>query len=90
MSQRQLMYINGKYCCGNSDRWIQVFDPSTEQPIAEVPDGKDDDVSRAVAAARHAFDESGWRNTSAQERGRLLFAIANIIRQNSRERCCIR
>jgi len=85
MSQRQLMYINGKYCCGNSDRWIQVFDPSTEQPIAEVPDGKDDDVSRAVAAARHAFDESGWRNTSAQERGRLLFAIANIIRQNSQE-----
>jgi betaine-aldehyde dehydrogenase len=49
--------------------------------IAEVPDGNPADVDRAAKAARAAFDSGPWAQTTAQDRGRLLFKLADRIRQ---------
>jgi len=80
---RYQMYINGEFVDSSSKAWLPVDDPSTEQVIAEVPDGNATDVDRAVSAARSAFDSGGWPQTTAQERGRLLFRLAEKIRQES-------
>jgi len=77
------MYINGQFVEGNSRKWFPVYDPSTEQVIAEVPDSEATDVDRAVKAARAAFDTGPWSQITAQERGRLLFRLAARIRQDS-------
>jgi betaine-aldehyde dehydrogenase len=74
------MYVSGQWTEGASNAWIPVYDPSTEEVIAEVPDASAADVDTAVAAARHAFDEGGWAQTTAQERGRILFRIAEKLR----------
>jgi len=76
---RQPMYINGEWSESGGE-WIPVYDPSTEQEIAQVPDAGFAEVDRAVEAARHAFDEGGWPQTTAQDRGRILFRIAERIR----------
>jgi betaine-aldehyde dehydrogenase len=60
-----------------------VYDPSTEEIIGEVPDSTAADVARAVLAARAAFDSGAWPQTTAQERGRLLFRLAELIRKQS-------
>ncbi len=77
------MYVNGKWVDSKSGKTFPVYDPSTEEVIAYVPDAGPDDVDRAVQAARAAFDEGPWRSTTAQERGRLLFKLAEKIRQNT-------
>ncbi|MGH9580685.1 MAG: aldehyde dehydrogenase family protein, partial [Terriglobales bacterium] len=63
--------------------WFPVYDPSTEQVIAEIPDSDARDVERAVAAARAAFDSGPWPAATAQERGRILLRLAERVRRES-------
>jgi betaine-aldehyde dehydrogenase len=76
------MYINGEWVDSKSSKTFPVYDPSTEEVIAQVPDGNSEDVNRAVAAAKAAFEDGSWGQTTAQERGRVLFRLADKVRQN--------
>jgi betaine-aldehyde dehydrogenase len=76
------MYINGEWVTSKSAKTFPVYDPASEEIIAQVPDANADDVNRAVAAAKQAFEEGTWATTTAQERGRVLFRLADKIRQN--------
>ncbi len=76
------MFINGEWVASKSAKTFPVYDPSTEEAIAQVPDANADDVNRAVAAAKAAFEEGPWGTTTAQERGRVLFRLAERVRQN--------
>ena len=77
------MYLNGEWVESKSGKTFPVYDPSSEEVIAQVPDANAEDVDRAVTAARAAFDEGAWPLTTAQERGRILFRLANKIRENA-------
>ncbi len=76
-------YINGEWVESKSNKTFPVYDPATEEIIAQVPDGNADDVNRAVAAAKSAFEDGPWGSTTAQERGRVLFRLADKIRHNA-------
>jgi len=76
-------YINGQWVAAASGETLPVYDPSTEEVIAQVSSAGPADVDRAVSAARAAFDSGPWPGTSAQDRGRILFKLADKIRQNS-------
>ena len=82
-TQTYQMYLNGKWVASNSGKTFPVYDPSTEEVIAEVPDSNAKDVDRAVAAARDAFENGPWAGSTAQERGRVLFKLADAVRQNA-------
>ena len=73
------MLIGGKWQDSTGGKLLDVLDPSTEEVIARVPDANAADVDRAVAAAEEAFRE--WRNSTAQERGRILFRLAEKVRK---------
>ncbi len=77
---REEIFINGEFVQNTSGNWIPVYDPSTEEVIAEIPDATTAEVDSAIDAARYAFDEGGWPQTTAQERGRILFRLAEKIR----------
>jgi betaine-aldehyde dehydrogenase len=81
--KRYKLFINGEFVEGHRGAFLPVYDPSTESVIAEVPDGDESDVNRAVAAARSAFDSGPWAQTTAQERGRILFRLAERIRKET-------
>src|SRR4030081_614333 len=76
------MFIDGERVASNANKTFPVYDPSTEEVIAQVPDANAEDVNRAVAAAKAAFEEGPWATTTAQERGRVLFRLADKVRQN--------
>src|SRR5579884_2591156 len=76
-------YINGKWESSASGKTFPVYDPSTEEVIAQVAASEAADVDRAVKAARAAFDSGPWAQTTAQDRGRILFKLAEKIRQNA-------
>jgi aldehyde dehydrogenase (NAD+) len=71
------VYIDGEWISSTSDEMIDVFNPSTEEPIARVVAGSAEDVDRAVRAARRAF--AGWSMRSADERCKLLAAAHAAI-----------
>ncbi len=74
------LYINGEWVPSTGTSWLEVIDPSTTETFARVPDASREDVDRAVAAARQAFDEGAWKDATAQDRGRILFKLAEIVR----------
>jgi acyl-CoA reductase-like NAD-dependent aldehyde dehydrogenase len=76
------MFINGEWVASKSAKTFPVYDPSLEEIIAQVADANAEDVNRAVAAAKTAFEDGPWATTTAQERGRVLFRLADKIRQN--------
>ena len=59
------MFINGEWVASKSAKTFPVYDPSTEEVIAHVPDASSEDVNRAVAAAKAAFEEGPWATTTA-------------------------
>jgi betaine-aldehyde dehydrogenase len=84
-----LLYIDGQFVPSDGQRTLDVIDPSTTETIARVPDASAADVARAIAAARRAFDEGPWKTATAQDRGRVLFKLAEIVRQRADELAAI-
>ena len=76
-------YMNGQWAASVSGETFPVYDPSTEEVIAQVASSNAADVDKAVKAARAAFDSGPWLSTTAQDRGRILFKLAEKIRQNT-------
>jgi len=76
-------YVNGQWVKSSSGDMFPVYDPSTEEVIAQVRSAGAADIDQAVKAARAAFDSGPWPQTSAAERGRLLYKLAEKIRQNA-------
>ena len=74
---KQAMLIDGQWVPSLEDEWIAVENPATRQAFALVPRARSADVDRAVTAAGTAF--SRWKKTSAAERGRLLYRIADAM-----------
>lgn len=76
-------YIDGKWVGSISGETLPVYDPSTEAEIARVASSGPADIDLAVRAARAAFDSGPWAASTAQDRGRILFKLAEKVRQNS-------
>jgi betaine-aldehyde dehydrogenase len=76
-------YVNGEWVSNSTGETFPVYDPSTEEVIAHVASSTAADVDKAVKAARAAFDGGPWAQTTAVDRGRILFKLAEKIRQHT-------
>ena len=81
---RKLM-INGQWVDAKSGKTFDVFNPASDQVIAQAAQGEAADVDLAVAAARKAFDEGPWSKLTASERSRLIWKIGDLIEDNADE-----
>jgi aldehyde dehydrogenase (NAD+) len=87
---RDLVELRERYGIFVGGEWLEptetyeTIDPSSEEALAEVGQATREEVDRAVAAAREAFDD-GWSATSPAERAKYLFRIARILQERSRE-----
>ncbi|KAJ0755097.1 putative aldehyde dehydrogenase (NAD(+)) [Helianthus annuus] len=73
------LLINGKFVDSASGKTFPTLDPRTGQVIANVAEGDAEDINRAVAAARKAFDEGPWPKMTAHERSRVLLRFADLV-----------
>jgi betaine-aldehyde dehydrogenase len=83
--QPHRLYINGEFVAPRASAVLDVIDPSTSEVIAQCPDAGADDVDRAVRAARAAFDDGPWKEATAQDRGRVLLKLAELVRARAGE-----
>src|SRR6185437_15720399 len=78
-------YINGRYADSTSLTRIEVHNPASGEPLTDVPDGAQEDVDRAVSAARTSFENQSWRGKNASEKERILLRIADLMEQHKEE-----
>lgn len=78
--QTYAMHIDGEEV--RSSQTFDVMNPASGEVLARVAEGGAAEVERAVQAARRAFD-GGWRDVTAQERGRILFRLAEVVRREA-------
>jgi len=74
------LLIDGQFVAGAAGNAFTVISPTTGQAYAGVARAGPEDLDRASAAARRAFDEGPWPRLAPFERGRVLQAIADRIR----------
>src|SRR5262245_24605190 len=72
--------IDGKFIASAAGNSFTVISPITGEAYAKVASAGPEDLDRAAAAARRAFDEGPWPRLAPFERGRVLRAIADRIR----------
>jgi aldehyde dehydrogenase (NAD+) len=82
---RDKLFVDATWVASSGTDVITVISPVTEEPFGAVPDATCDDIDRAVAAARKAFDEGPWPRLSVDERADKLNALARAIEQRSQE-----
>ena len=79
------LFIGGEWVDAASGKTFDTINPATGEVLTQVAEGDREDVDRAVAAARRAFDEGKWSGMDARKRGKLLFAIADALEARADE-----
>ncbi|MEY2974617.1 MAG: hypothetical protein RIR49_1037 [Actinomycetota bacterium] len=78
------MFIDGRWTEAHDGGTFDTLDPATARVLATVPRGRAADIEAAVGAARRAFDDGRWV-ISERERSRILFRMADIVRDRRDE-----
>lgn len=66
------LYIGGEWVESSGDRVLELVSPDSEAVIARVVEGTEQDMDRAVEAARKAFDQGPWSSMPPAERSALV------------------
>ncbi|KAB8068335.1 aldehyde dehydrogenase domain-containing protein [Aspergillus leporis] len=74
------LFINGEFQPATDGKTFKLINPFTREPVAEVHEANEQDVDKAVAAAKAAFP--AWRDLAPDARGAYLSKLAALIRQN--------
>ena len=69
------MFIDGAWTADDAVGVIEVIDPATEEVIGSVPDAGLKATNAAIAAARRAFDDGPWPQTSPRRSGKVYAGL---------------
>jgi aldehyde dehydrogenase (NAD+) len=78
------MLISGRWIEAASGKTFESRDPATGKLLAQVAEGDAEDIDRAVAAARRAFD-GPWRKVKPYDRQQMLLKLADLVERHFEE-----
>ena len=84
LARPKRLYIKGQFVDASDGEMFETEDPALGTKITRVPSAGKQDVERAAAAAREAF-EKRWRNIAPAQRATYLLKIADLITKSSEE-----
>jgi phenylacetaldehyde dehydrogenase len=79
------LLIDGQWVEAASGKTFVTTDPATEQEITNVAHGEAEDIDRAVAAARRAFEAGPWRTITPSARGQIIWRLADLLEKHADE-----
>lgn len=77
--------IGGTWRTAESGETMPVFDPTTEEKVAEVQNSSAADADAAVDAAYRAFEEGPWGRMHHEERAKILMRMADLLDERVEE-----
>ena len=84
MLDKRNFYINGKWIKPSKPNDFEVINPSNEEPFAVISLGSKEDTDFAVKAAKSSI-YAKWKETSKEERIKLLEKLLTIYKKRSKE-----
>ena len=78
--QKILNYINGELAEPVSKKYLDNINPATGEVYSLIPDSDEQDVDRAVVAAKAAFP--AWSTMPVAHRSDILLKISALIDKN--------
>jgi aldehyde dehydrogenase (NAD+) len=81
MREHDRLYIGGEWVAPAGTGTIDVVSPHSEEVIGRVPEAVPQDMERAVAAAREAFDSGPWPRMAPAERAAVVARLAELYAQ---------
>jgi len=78
------LFIDGDFVESSAGKFFPTINPASEETLSEVSHGDQDDVARAVAAARKAYDDV-WSRMPGFERSKYVFRLARLLQERARE-----
>jgi aldehyde dehydrogenase (NAD+) len=79
------LFIDGKFVPSASGKRFATTNPATGDTLAEVAEAGKEDLDRAVAAARRAFESGPWAQMKPRQRGRILMRAAERLQSRADE-----
>ncbi|MCX9193822.1 betaine-aldehyde dehydrogenase [Carbonactinospora thermoautotrophica] len=79
------LLIDGAFVDAADGATMPVYNPATGEVQAEVAVAGQEDVDRAVRAARRAFEEGPWRDFTPSARGKVLWRLADLVEEHAEE-----
>ncbi len=79
------LLVDGEWVEAHDRATFPTFNPATGEELGQVALAGPEDVSRAVQAARAAFETGPWGKMTGEERGNLLWNLADLIDQHADE-----
>src|SRR6266496_1740609 len=79
------LFINGEFVPPISGKRFATTNPATGETLAEVAEAGTEDLDRAVAAARAAFESGPWAQMKPRQRGRILMRAAELLLSRAEE-----
>ncbi|MCB2063149.1 MAG: aldehyde dehydrogenase family protein [Novosphingobium sp.] len=76
---RTLHLIDGEQVEPSSGEWFDAVDPCSGAVIAQIAEGNAEDVDKAVASARRAFEQGPWSRFKPSERQATLLRLADLV-----------
>ena len=84
---QQKNFVGGEWVDAVEGGTAEILNPATGETIAEVPNGTQADVDRAVAAAKAALPE--WLETTPGDRSGMLLKLADALEAHADELCSV-
>ena len=78
-------FINGRFINSLSKKTIPVLNPANQKIVGSIEEALDDEINLAFDAARQAFDKRILIDMNAQEKSRMMRAIAAKLREKKDE-----
>ncbi|KAK6068655.1 methylmalonate-semialdehyde dehydrogenase [Seiridium cupressi] len=73
-------FIDNEFKASSADKWIDLYDPATNNLVTRVPQSTDAELQAAVDSAQKAFP--AWKSTSVLARQQIMFKFVNLVREN--------
>lgn len=82
---RNQCWIDGRFVPAASGERFETVNPATAAVLTDVARGGAEDIDRAVAAARAAFEDGRWARKTPTERKEVILRLATLLRENLEE-----
>lgn len=73
-------FIDNQFVTSKATKWIDLYDPATNNLVTRVPQSTDAELKAAVDSAEKAFHS--WKLTSVLARQQIMFKYVALVREN--------
>ncbi|MQR97284.1 aldehyde dehydrogenase [Fictibacillus phosphorivorans] len=79
------LFIDGEYVDALSGETFESINPATNEKLALVANGSEQDAKRAIQSAKNAYASGVWSKMPVEERSDILCKMSDLIMENANE-----